>query len=87
VKTITFNINGSVSKCKLEKWLQAILWEHEIPDHCHDEKIDVLRFKALINMENSESKHVVQAVQELYDIQVGRQWGTDERVNKLVFIG
>lgn len=70
------------------------MWEKKIPGYSEEEEedatesIEVLRFKALINIESSNRKHIAQAVQELYDIQEGIEWdSSEERINKLVFIG
>ncbi|KAJ3352257.1 COBW domain-containing protein 1 [Kappamyces sp. JEL0680] len=89
VKTVTFSFSGTVSQQRLDIWLQCLLWEKELPGMPKDcEPPCILRFKALIDMDHSPDKYVVQAVQELFDIQVGSQWETDaERMNKLVFIG
>ncbi|KAJ3303780.1 COBW domain-containing protein 1 [Kappamyces sp. JEL0829] len=89
VKTVTFSFSGTVSQQRLDVWLQCLLWEKELPGMPKDcEPPCILRFKALIDMDHSPNKYVVQAVQELFDIQVGSQWETDaERMNKLVFIG
>ncbi|KAI8893299.1 CobW/HypB/UreG, nucleotide-binding domain-containing protein [Globomyces pollinis-pini] len=86
VKTIVFYLSGVVQNKELNTWIQTLLWDKFAPGF-PDHNMDVIRFKALINMENSDSKHVVQAVQELFDVQVGISWGSEERKNKLVFIG
>jgi G3E family GTPase len=84
ITTIVFETPGVVERNKMESWIQQILWEHEIPGEVGPSP-NVVRFKALINT-GSEFKFVVQAVQELYDIQQGQKW-EEEAMNKLVFIG
>lgn len=83
ITTVMFEQKGVVIRDRLEKWLQSLLWEKSV----FGLQTNVLRFKALIHMENSEKKHVVQAVQELYDVQLGDNWSSKDRINKLVFIG
>ncbi len=92
VKTVTFSLVGIVDRRKLDTWLQHLLWEHQVLDVDgsikQQDDVQILRFKALVDLNSSVNKHVVQAVQELFDIQVGSLWGPNEnRFNKLVFIG
>ncbi|KAJ3314513.1 COBW domain-containing protein 1 [Boothiomyces sp. JEL0838] len=81
VKTVAFTVNGVVESKKLDEWLQKLLWEKSI-----DKEMEILRFKALINM-GDHHKYIVQSVLELFDIQKGQEWGSEEKTNKLVFIG
>jgi G3E family GTPase len=82
ISTVLIEMKGKVNKEALEKWLQQLLWEEHDSD---DSKPDIVRLKALVNT-GSVHKVVVQAVQELYDIQEGQPWDT-EPINKIVFIG
>ena len=77
-----------MSRTKLEHWIQQLLWELELVNVSQPLKFpELLRIKGLVNLEGSEKKHVVQSVQELYDLQEGINWGSEDRVNKMVFIG
>ncbi|KAJ3299518.1 COBW domain-containing protein 1 [Borealophlyctis nickersoniae] len=98
VQTIAFTFTGKVNISRVDEWLQQLLWEGVIPapqkgdDSSADTQSspppEVLRMKALVNVEGSERKWVVQAVREVYDKQEGAPWGKgEERVNKVVFIG
>ena len=87
VKTITFKTLGKVDKPKFESWLQSLLWNNQIPNN-PTTSINILRFKAKMNFDDGDVVNVVQAVQELYDIQEGREWEDfSKKENKLVFIG
>ena len=60
-----------ISSCmwsRLRMWLDSILWEQETPDH------QIYRMKGLLQIHGSSCCHVLQAVQELYDIVEGPQW-------------
>ena len=85
VQTVTWTVSGVVNRPLLEKWAQRILWESSVPGY--DGEVQVLRLKALLNMQGESKKHILQAVHELYDIHVGAPWHQEERANKIVFIG
>ncbi|KAJ3022786.1 COBW domain-containing protein 1 [Thoreauomyces humboldtii] len=87
VRTVAFVCPGEVDLARLDGWLQAMLWESSVGTR-HVAGMEVLRFKALVSVPENDSKHVVQAVRELYDTQQGAKWGTgEERLNKVVVIG
>jgi G3E family GTPase len=82
IHTVFIEWKGRVEKDAFETWLQQLLWnEHDTKDS----KPEIVRLKALLHT-GSPQKVVVQAVQELYDIQEGQPWDT-EPINKIVFIG
>jgi G3E family GTPase len=83
ITTVTFEQKGIVVRDRLEKWLQSLLWDKSVLGF----QTNIIRLKALVHIENSEKKHVVQAVQELYDVQLGDDWPGKDRINKFVFIG
>jgi G3E family GTPase len=67
---------------EFRKWLDEFLWEKI------DESQEVYRVKGLLCVHGSESKFILQAVHELYDIFEGKKWGdTEKKQSKLVFIG
>lgn len=82
-----FECVGEVEQAKIDRWLQSLLWEKCVPGYPDAAQADIVRFKALVSMRGSDRKHVVQAVQELFDIQTGAAWGAEKRMNKIVFIG
>ena len=69
--------------------MQQLLWEGKLENiNVAIEKFpELLRIKGLVFLDGDEKKHVVQAVQELYDIQVGANWNDEPKINKMVFIG
>jgi G3E family GTPase len=77
-----------VSRLKLENWMQQLLWESHLENVIEPLNFpELLRVKGLVYLDGSEKKHVVQSVQELYDIQTGADWNDEKRLNKMVFIG
>ncbi|KAF9195373.1 COBW domain-containing protein 1 [Haplosporangium sp. Z 767] len=78
--TLTFNI-PKVDQKLFERWLQLLLWEHQIPDKDQDvsasttapgseTKLDILRVKGIFKPTDKPdgTKVVIQGVQELYDV-------------------
>lgn len=85
VRTYTFFSDAPLDITKFRLWLDEFLWE-EGDDS--DKKHEVYRIKGLIHAYGSNSKAILQAVHELYDIFEGKEWEQDEsRHSKLVFIG
>ncbi|KAI8358798.1 CobW/HypB/UreG, nucleotide-binding domain-containing protein [Mortierella sp. GBAus27b] len=100
--TLTFN-TPTVDQKTFERWLQVLLWEHQIPDPSastksgdsaegNHTKLNILRVKGIIKPSDQPAgtKMVIQGVQELYDIKEAvSQAGQEDIVNagKVVFIG
>lgn len=82
VTTVMFEIEGTCNRKRLDAWLQALLWEKNVLNVCYDGKPEIMRFKALMNVEGAMC--VVQAVQEIFDIIPSNAPLVS---NKLVFIG
>ena len=82
VRTSTFYCDNPIEMQEFRKWLDEFLWEKI------DESQEVYRVKGLLCVHGSESKFILQAVHELYDIFEGKKWGdTEKKQSKLVFIG
>lgn len=71
--------------------MQQLLWESQFLNVKQPAAFPVfLRIKGLVALggdDDSSKKYVVQAVQELYDIQMGAEWKDEVKMNKMVFIG
>lgn len=81
VRTICISETGTVDLDKTRIWLEEILWEKKYD-------MDVYRCKGVLNVQNSDELHTLQAVRELYEIVPARKWKKEEnRMNKIVFIG
>ncbi len=74
--------------CRLQRWVEAILWEGETSDSTHRAAGEVLRMKGLISVADDPRRHVLQAVGQTYEITAGTQWpqGSD-RTTKIIVIG
>jgi G3E family GTPase len=83
--TIAFAFRREADMEKLEPWIQELLWEKRIDGEHMD--IEILRMKGLINDSTSQCKVILQGVRELYDKHQGEEWGTEERINRIVLIG
>lgn len=82
VRTSTFYCDHPIKMQDFREWLDEFLWETT------DESQEVYRVKGLLCVHGSESKFILQAVHELYDIFEGKRWqDSDVRQSKLVFIG
>ncbi|CAO3565418.1 unnamed protein product [Mortierella alpina] len=100
--TLTFNI-ATVDQKLFERWLQMLLWDHQIPNAEDaaeelssgaetDKKLDILRVKGILRVADRPqgTKIVIQGVQELYDVKEAlTQPGQEELpgAGKVVFIG
>ncbi|KAJ1551312.1 COBW domain-containing protein 1, partial [Nowakowskiella sp. JEL0078] len=98
IGTVLLELKGILSKTRLEKWLQFILWEKKVPTQINvsgelstDESqssMNILRLKALVCIEGEEKRVIIQGVEELFDFHYGTQWKEiDDKTNKIVLIG
>ncbi|XP_072974469.1 uncharacterized protein [Typha angustifolia] len=66
---------------KVRLWLEDLLWEKK-------SNMDIYRCKGVLHVHNSDQLHTLQAVREVYEVEPAREWyGTEKRLNKIVFIG
>nr|KAJ3422435.1 hypothetical protein HK105_008080 [Polyrhizophydium stewartii] len=88
VTTVVFTCTGTLERAILNKWLQALLWDRLIPGSDRTPPdFKLLRLKALVDLDGAARKHIVQGVQEMYDVHEGGLWEAEPRINKFVFIG
>ncbi|KAH6561047.1 hypothetical protein BASA60_000131 [Batrachochytrium salamandrivorans] len=88
VSTVVFTCIGTVTKSKLDLWLQALLWEKNLLGiNSGSPHLKLLRVKGVVDLEAQGHMCIVQGVQELYDLHQGGAWTTSPRVNKFVLIG
>ncbi|KAJ0094507.1 hypothetical protein Patl1_16703 [Pistacia atlantica] len=80
VRTLCICEPGAVDLDKVRLWLEEILWDKKYG-------MDVYRCKGVLNLQNSDQLHTLQAVREIYEIVPARKWRTEEnQMNKIVFI-
>ncbi|XP_028404451.1 COBW domain-containing protein 1-like [Dendronephthya gigantea] len=88
VRTVSLNVEGEVDDDEFDTWLQELLWEKSFRNPVTGNRMDILRFKALISFRGFREKVIVQAVHELFDKVPTEEWVDDEkRINRIIFIG
>ncbi|TPX36276.1 hypothetical protein SmJEL517_g01407 [Synchytrium microbalum] len=88
VTTISFTHSTPIHRTCFESWLQRILWEPAAIENLPG--LEILRLKAVLDLvESPNTRTIVQAVRELYDLNDGGVWeeGIDKRVCRVVIIG
>jgi G3E family GTPase len=83
VSTLSVESSRMLSRRRLERWMGNLLWEE------HSEGQMLYRIKGLMYLdEDSERRHVLQGVYDVFDISASTPWDVDESPrSKLVFIG
>ncbi|KAI5068512.1 hypothetical protein GOP47_0016857 [Adiantum capillus-veneris] len=80
VSTVCVTENRPVCLDEVKRWLEQLLWEQQ--------DFKILRAKGVLNIGGSEFSHMLQAVQDVYEITPVYAWEEhDVRSNKIVFIG
>lgn len=78
VTSVGFEVAGELDLDRVNDWLGALLSE---------KGVDIFRSKGILAIQGWDERYVFQGVHMLMDGRADRPWGSDERVNKLVFIG
>ncbi|KAG1666105.1 hypothetical protein FOA52_010895 [Chlamydomonas sp. UWO 241] len=82
IQTCTLRHSAPIDLEKVKAFMDRLLWDREL----HPE--DIYRVKGLLEVDGSDTKHVVQAVYELYNITPTSQWLPGRpRETKIVLIG
>ncbi|KAF0701710.1 Aste57867_7876 [Aphanomyces stellatus] len=64
----------------VEYWLGSLLWE--------ETTMCIYRIKGILSVSGDDRKHILQGVQDLFDITPSEKWADEEpRLTKIVFIG
>jgi G3E family GTPase len=78
ITSLSLTTNKPIDEEKLENWLQDLLFRYGN---------DILRTKGIFNIVGKDRKLLVQAVQMMIEGDFGDEWGHEERLTRLVFIG
>jgi G3E family GTPase len=79
VTSVGIEVEGSVDVDRLNGWLMPLL---------RDKGVDIFRSKGILSIAGWDDRYVFQGVHMLLDGSAERPWSpTEQRVNKLVFIG
>ncbi|KAK9839865.1 hypothetical protein WJX81_007319 [Elliptochloris bilobata] len=79
--TVSVRLAGDLCLGRLRAWLDELLWERG------PSTPDVLRAKGVLAVRGCDKRHILQAVQELYEIAPGPPWASERRESRVVFIG
>ncbi|KAL7648588.1 UNVERIFIED_CONTAM: hypothetical protein RMT77_000494 [Armadillidium vulgare] len=86
VKTLTTELEGSISWEGIDYLVENLLWEQNLTGSS-DKPIKIYRMKASLSIVGEEQRHIFQAVQELYDTEATELWKEEERKCRFIFIG
>ncbi len=78
ITSVGITLEGEMDRGRFVNWLQMLLIM---------EGMDVMRAKGVLNLKDSDKRHIFQSVFMMFDGQDGSPWGDESRVNKMVFIG
>jgi len=78
VSSVGIECDGSVDEDRFNAWLRTLLIE---------QGVDIFRSKGILSVEGYDSRFVFQGVHMLVDADEGQPWGSEPRINRLVFIG
>ncbi|XP_064386775.1 zinc-regulated GTPase metalloprotein activator 1-like [Halichondria panicea] len=86
VRTVTFEVEQDVLEDKLDSWLQELLWEKSGRDR-EGRTMEIMRMKGVLSVVGETRRVIVQGVYELFEKEPSTEWGSERRINRLVFIG
>jgi G3E family GTPase len=78
VTSVGIQRSGDLDGQRLNDWISTLL---------RTKGADIYRMKGVLSVKGSGKRLVFQGVHMLFDAKFDREWGPDERVNTLVFIG
>ena len=78
ITSVGIRLTGDLDLEKVEEWVH---------DLGHDWGEDMFRVKGVLSFKGVPDRVVFQGVHAVFDGQSDRPWGSDPRVNKMVFIG
>lgn len=78
ITSVSITLVGDMDRSRFVNWLQMLLIM---------EGMDVMRAKGVLNLKDSDKRHIFQSVFMMFDGQDDRPWGDESRINKMVFIG
>mmetsp|Transcript_4116 Transcript_4116/g.5688 ORF Transcript_4116/g.5688 Transcript_4116/m.5688 type:complete len:171 (-) Transcript_4116:8-520(-) len=85
VSTCSVTVEQPVNLFKFERWMGQLLWENKSSPHA----ATLFRVKGILGVEGSKTKHLLQAVHDLFDVsESGSDWLEGEKIEcKITFIG
>ena len=78
VSSVGFQEPGNLDGKRLNDWISALL---------RNQGKDIFRMKGVLNVKGASKRLVFQGIHMLFDTKFDREWGSEARVNTLVFIG
>ena len=78
VSSVGITVPGNLDPKRLNAWLSRLL---------RDQGTDIFRMKGVLSIAGDPRRFVFQGVHMLFDGRPDRDWGSEPRTNKLIFIG
>ena len=78
ITSVGIRLTGDLDPEKAEEWIHEL--GHEMGDN-------IFRAKGVLSFKGVSDRVVFQGVHAIFDGQTDRPWGSDPRINKIVFIG
>ncbi len=78
VSSVGIQQAGELDGKRLNEWISGLL---------RTQGNDIYRMKGVLNVRGSTKRLVFQGIHMLFDAKFDREWGSDTRINTLVFIG
>jgi len=78
VTSVGIIMEGDLSMNKLNQWMGGLLRE---------KGVDIYRMKGVLAVQGMDNRFVFQGVHMIFNGNPAQAWGSDPRVNKIVFIG
>ena len=78
VGSVGIQQEGELDSKRLNDWISGLL---------RTQGNDIYRMKGILSVKGSSKRLVFQGIHMLFDAKFDREWGTDPRMNTLVFIG
>jgi G3E family GTPase len=78
VSSVGISTTGDLDQKKFQSWLSQLL---------QTQGTDIFRMKGILSFRGQEDRYAFQGVHMLFDGRPDRPWGTQPRLNQLIFIG
>jgi len=76
IKSVSVILSGVINPIVFDNWMTVMLFSSSL-----------YRVKGILNMATFDKKFIFQSVGSQFVSELGPEWGNEERVNKMVFIG
>ena len=82
-----FEAAGTTAKADFERWVQQLLWDRVMSPRA-GQLMEIMRIKGVVSLEGEGSRHILQGVQQLYDLTETTAWEAAEaRTCRVLLVG